>query len=541
LKRKFLIETKQLKYAYRKSSNQWVLNGIHLSIGTDEYILVCGASGSGKSTLCRTFNGLIPHFYGGSIRGDVHVAGISVMDQPVACLFATIGMVSQNAEAQLFNTTVEKEIAFGLESLGLPRSEIIKKIVQTAEIINIEPLLDRNPHTLSGGEQYLVLIAAVLATDPQLIILDEPYANLDPVNVQRVQAALRAVHARGKGIIVCEHRLPLVIDDAQRMVLVQNGSIVLDGPPNKVLTQNIEPFGLELPIAVRLANQLGLKNAPFNIDRFVSVLPEHRRSLNFLPNPPKKAPAKQSVVLKADNVSYNTNGSQVLKDVSLTLRKGECAALIGANGAGKTTFLKQLTGIHRPTNGKIVIKGKDTGSFKTSQLARFIGIAFQNPDNQFFKLTVEDEVKVGPQTMGCYDEAWINEITAMFHLDAYRKRAPYTLSGGEKKRVGFAAALASKPDILVLDEPTAGQDFHFRKTLGILLERLRRQGITIIIATHDLAFAEQHAHQWLLMADGQVIAKGSPWQVMAHDLAMKRANVFPTDAFKIYNSISEKN
>jgi energy-coupling factor transporter ATP-binding protein EcfA2 len=231
----------------------------------------------------------------------------------------------------------------------------------------------------------------------------------------------------------------------------------------------------------------------------------------------------------------------VLKDVSISLRRGECSALIGANGAGKTTLLKQLTGIQRPTIGKITIKGEDIGRVKASTLARSIGIAFQNPDNQFFKLTVEDEIKAGPVAMDCYDEAWIKEITELFHLDDYLKRAPYRLSGGEKKRVGFASALASKPDILVLDEPTAGQDFQFRNTLGILLKKLRHQNITIIIATHDLAFAEQHSQQWLLMADGKIISTGHPWQVMADDEAMKHANMFPTDAFKIYNEVSEKN
>jgi len=541
LKRKFLIEAKHLEYAYRKNSRNWILNGINANIEPDEYLLVCGASGSGKSTLCRTFNGLIPHFYGGTISGEIRVAGLSIMKQSVASLFATVGMVSQNAEAQLFNNTVEKEIAFGLESLGLPRSEIKRKIAQTAEVINIKSLLNRNPHKLSGGEQYLVLIAAVLASDPQLIILDEPYANLDPVNVQRVQKALRTVHAQGKGIIVCEHRLPLTIADAQRVVLMKNGSIVKDGTPDEVLSQNIEHFGLELPVAAQLANQLGLKNAPLNIDRLMSILPEYRIPLNLRPYPPKISPAKESVVLETNNVSFSTNGSQVLRNVNLTLRKGECVALIGANGAGKTTLLKHLTGIYRPTKGKIIINGKDTCFVKTSQLAKSIGIAFQNPDNQFFKLTVEDEIKAGPLAMGCFDEEWMKKIISLFHLEAFSDRAPYTLSGGEKKRVGFAAALAAQPDILVLDEPTAGQDFHFRKTLGALLAELMNKGHTIIIATHDLAFAEQHAHQWFLMADGQIILNGAPWEVMAEEKAMKRANMFPTDTFKLHDILSGKN
>jgi len=235
----FLIEIESLRYAYRKNSAGWILDGIDLKIRPDEYLLICGASGSGKSTLCRTFNGLIPHFFGGSLQGDIRIAGIPIPEQSVGRLFATLGMVFQNPEAQLFNGTVEKEIAFGLESIGLARPEIKKRIAEAAATAQIEGLLPKNPHELSGGEQQLVSIAAILALRPQMIILDEPYANLDPVNVRRVRTALKQIHQNGTGIIISEHRLGLTVADAERIIVLHQGGIVLNGSPDEVLQHDI--------------------------------------------------------------------------------------------------------------------------------------------------------------------------------------------------------------------------------------------------------------------------------------------------------------
>lgn len=252
--------------------------------------------------------------------------------------------------------------------------------------------------------------------------------------------------------------------------------------------------------------------------------------------PPDLPPAAAHIVLEAEHVSFELNGAPILRDISFTLRQGESLAIVGANGAGKTVLLKHLNGLYRPTRGQVRVMGKDTRRVKVSHLARHVGVAFQNPDSQFFKLTVWDEILVGPKALGLYDEAWLRELVKLFRLEPLLQRAPYRLSGGEKKRVAFAAALTHRPAILALDEPTSGQDWHFRSALGNLLAELRAQGQAMLLVTHDLSFAEQHAHRWILLAEGQVVADGSPWRVMADKTAMERANLEPTDSFRIFSA-----
>ncbi|UCE55282.1 MAG: energy-coupling factor ABC transporter ATP-binding protein [Desulfobacterales bacterium] len=528
------ILTNRLQYAYAKSKEHRALDNINLEIKPDEFLLVCGASGSGKSTLCRTFNGLIPHFYEGKLQGQVFVAGESTTGQSVAGLSAQVGMVFQNAEAQLFNRTVELEIAFSLESLGIPRAQIKKRIAETVEMMGIEEFLPRNPHELSTGEQQLVSIVAILATNPQIIVLDEPYANLDHVNVRRVRAALNMIHKRQKGIVICEHRLPQTVNDVQRMVGLQRGHIVLNGTPDKVLQRDIEQFDLETPLSARIGRQLRLPNLPLDVPTLKKDAPAISYPTDLKPNLLQSVPSGSSLILEVENVSFKLDNTKILRDISFALRVGECLAVVGANGAGKTTLLKHLNGLLRPSNGQIRVMGQDTSKSKVSDLARYVGIAFQNPDNQFFKLTVWDEIRIGAKVLGRYDESWLQELVELFGLKPLLNRSPYQLSGGEKKRVAFAGALACKPKILALDEPTAGQDLNFRRVLGEVLAHLRKMGQAVFLVTHDLSFAEQQAHRWLLLSKGQIIADGSPWEVMADANTMTQANLEPTDAFLLY-------
>jgi energy-coupling factor transport system ATP-binding protein len=531
----FLIEIESLRYTYRKSGTGWILDGIDLKIQPDEYLLICGASGSGKSTLCRTFNGLIPHFFSGVLQGDIRIAGIPGAEQSVGRLFATLGMVFQNPEAQLFNQTVEKEIAFGLESIGLARREMKKRIAEAAATARIETLLPKNPQELSGGEQQLVSIAAVLALRPQMIILDEPYANLDPLNVRRVRTALKEIHQNGTGIIISEHRLGLTVADAERIIVLHRGGIVLNGSPDEVLQHDIEVYGLESPLAVSIGRRLGLKPLPLEIDGLKSKVSNDKLPAPLAPAP--LTPTQTNVsdcVLTVDRVSFSAGGKPLLRDISFSLNRGECLALVGANGAGKTTLLKHLNGLNRPTRGEIFVMNKSTRGLKVSLLARSVGVAFQNPGSQFFKLTVWDEIVVGANALDCYDESWINELVRLFKLEPLLSRAPYRLSEGEKKRVAFAAALAARPAILALDEPTAGQDMFFRRALGLLLADLQQRGQAVLLITQDLSFAQEYAQRWLLLAEGEIVAEGPPVRVMGDQAAMERAHLEPTDRFKLY-------
>ncbi|HBY92489.1 MAG TPA: thiamine biosynthesis protein ThiW [Chloroflexi bacterium] len=535
-----VIEIGQLRYRYSTAETRWALDGLNLRIEPGEYLLICGASGSGKSTLCRTFNGLIPHFYGGLLEGHVWVGGQETRTQLVSDLYAHVGLVFQNPQAQLFTGTVECELAFGLESLGLPKAEIRRRVEESAGIVGLSHLLARNPHQLSGGEQQLVAIAAALALHPAIIVLDEPYASLDPANVSRVRAALREIHRRGTAIVLTEHRLSHAIADVERIVVLDQGRIVLDGPPQVVLQEEVEAFGLNLPPVVRLARDLDLPEVPLTVEAAVRALRYRGRLPAWLEEPPSSlAPPTGSSVLQVEDVAFTFEGRPVLQGVCLNLCAGDCLAVVGANGSGKTTLIKHFNGLYRPTQGRVLVLGQDTRQTKVSHLARHVGLAFQNANDQFFRFQVREEIEVGPRTLGCFDEGWLQELVTLFGLKPLLERSPYRLSEGEKKRVAFAAALATRPEILVLDEPTTGQDWAFRQALGDLLGELRARGQTVVLVTHDLEFAEQHADRWVLLADGRVLANGAPWTLMRNETALRRASLEPTQRFQLHLAFSQ--
>lgn len=526
------IETRRLHYAYRQESAGWHLADVDIRIHRGEYVLLCGASGSGKSTLCRTFNGLIPHFYGGRLEGDVRIDGVSTRRQTVAGLFDRVGMVFQNPEAQLFNRTVEGEIAFGLESLSLPRAEIRKRLHGTAEALGITDLLPLNPHLLSGGQQQLVAIAAALALKPTVIVLDEPYANLDAHGVRRVCAVLQRIHRQGTAVVVAEHRLGAALPDARRIMVMASGRLALDGTVQTVLAKDLTAFGLEIPQAAAVSRRLGLRPICTTMDQLRARLAEKTETLPAArPALPPPAAHGGRPLLAVRGLSYAVGGRPILEDVGFELNAGECVAVVGGNGAGKTTLLKLLMGLRRPSGGRILLNGKETARWRVSTLARHMGLAFQNPNNQFFKMTVWDEIQVGAQALDCYDEAWLNRLVRLFGLAPLLKRSPFRLSGGEKKRVAFAAALAARPTILALDEPTSGQDGRFRQALGELLVRLQQDGQSVLMVTHDLNFAERHARRWLVLGQGRVLADGPPDHIMAQPDLMRRAGLEPTDGF----------
>jgi energy-coupling factor transport system ATP-binding protein len=527
-----IIAARNLTYRYRQDDPRPVLDAIDLDIAPDDYLLITGRSGSGKSTLCRTFNGLIPHFYGGLLEGDVFVEGRSVRGTTVADLFDRVAMAFQNPDAQLFCRSVEQEIVFGLESLGIDRQAIEDRLKAALDAVGIDGLRHQAPQNLSGGEKHLVLIAALLALRPRVLVLDEPFANLDPVNVLRIRGLLRKLHADGCGIIVCEHRLSRAVPDATRMVVIHRGRIAADGDPHQVLARADAAWGLEPPLAMRLGAALGLDPPSRTIEELGSLPP--RIDLIEEMEPPLPKPVVQTgrkPVLKVGHLGCRMAGRPLLQEIGFSLYSGECLAIVGANGAGKTTLLRHLIGLQRPSKGSIRIDGHDIGKTPVSELARVVGLAFQNPDNQFFRFSVEQEIQAGPEVLGCLDTGWIAELMSLFQLETYRSKAPYRLSGGEKKRVAFASALAARPKVLALDEPTAGQDFEFRRNLRTFLHRMQARGQAVIIVTHDLTFAERTAGRWLLMAGGRLLADGSPERIMADRTLMSRAGLQATDRF----------
>ncbi len=532
-----LVELARVRYFY-EDATKYALDDIDFQLEPGEFVLLAGASGSGKSTFCRLLNGLIPHFHGGALGGIVRVDGLDTREHPVHELFGRVGLVFQNPDAQLFNSTVARELAFGLESQGLPRDEILARVEWAIRATHIEHLRDRAPHSLSGGEQQIVAIASILALRPSVLVLDEPFANLDPETIARVRGLLREIHAAGTAIIVAEHRLHASLQDATRLVVLDHGRVVRDGPPREVLRDDVSAYHLNTPFVVRLAHASGWRELPLSVDEAVSIARAQKQiTLPAARNGAHLAPLDAPLVLGVRDVAFIRDGREILRDIRLDLARGECVALVGRNGSGKTTLLKHLNGLYRPSRGEVLVKDLNTQHTPVSTLAGIVSLVLQNPNDQLFKPNVREEIEVGPRALGRLDPAWIDQLIDRFALRPLLDRSPFTLSEGEKKRVAFAAALAARPEILALDEPTTGQDLAFRTALARLLQELQDQGVAIILATHDLEYAEQVATRWVVLADGQVVAAGSPDEVMGNPQAMDRAALRPTARFRFEREV----
>ncbi len=470
-----MIQLSNVRYRYGQAPGEWALDGIDLSVTKGEYLLLCGGSGSGKTTLAYLLNGLVPHFFEGTLEGSVIVKGRNTNDCTVTDLLSSVGLVFQNAEAQLFNGTVENEIAFGLESLGLPAGEIEKSIERTAAMLRIQHLLERSPATLSGGEKKLVAIASVLSLNPPILVLDEPLAHLDWEGVRKTRDLLSNLHDRGATLVVIEQRVEKILEDADRCVVMDQGKIVFDGAAEKA----------------------------------------HETLLNrhLIPSYPlKPAPEKwtETVLLQAESVSREIEGRPVLKNISVEIKEGEIVAILGKNGAGKTTLIKHFNGLLRSRQGEIHYMGKGIRGMSPSEMAARIGISFQNPNDQFFKNSVKDELTVGVRVDEKGSQEWVAELCALFHLHELLEKSPYRLSEGQKKRVAVASILAMKPKLLILDEPTAGQDGRFLEIFAALLFSLRQKGFTIVMVTHDMEFALATSERWIVVHEGRIVGEGPP-------------------------------
>ena len=488
-----MIIFSNINYRYAKASKAWVLHGIDLSIEKGEYVLLCGGSGSGKSTLGYLLNGLIPHFFDGTLQGTVSILGQDTRDLTVADMFSKVGLVFQNADAQLFNSTVENEIAFGLESLGQSAREIEIEIERTAKALGIGHLLGRPPTALSGGEKRLVTIASVLCMSPPIIILDEPLAHLDWEGAERVLTVLRDLHQQGTTVMVIEQRVGVLLSDVTRCLVLDRGKLLFDG------TSEAAP-----PVLVE--------------QHLVPHYPLKRKNTN----------REQQPLLQVQQVSHEMDNRPILHHASFDVKEGEILAIVGRNGSGKTTLIKHFNGLLQPDGGNLFFLGKGIRPTASPEIAAQIGISFQNPNDQFFKNTVEDELMIGWRLVRCDSEEWFEELCTLFDLHELMGESPYRLSEGQKKRVAIASILVMRPRLLVLDEPTVGQDGRFLEALASLLLSLREKGFTIVIVTHDLKFAFATAERWVVMYNGRVVGTGPP-RKLAGNKALIQMGALGTD------------
>ncbi len=425
-------------------------------------------------------------------------------------------------------------------------AEIEKRLSWASRLGGLGSLFERSPHSLSGGEKQRVALGVVLSLRPRLLLLDEPFTHLDPEGAEGLREVLRSVQKEGLAIAVAEHRLHEVISDSERLLVLCLGRAAADGSPREVLSGDVSQYDLNLPPLIRLFRAMGWNGSPLTEEEALQALKSQdllRPALSKLGSPEGALPLpgfqnrKRESVVVMEDVWFGYQDAPVLRGISLTLNRGECVALVGRNGAGKTTLIKHLNGLLKPKRGTVEVLGRNTLRTPVAALARHVGFAWQNPNDQLFQATVRDEVLTGPRALRAYDPGWCNLLQERFELGPLLERSPFLLSEGQKKRVSFAAALSSRPEVVVLDEPTAGQDESFRRELGRFISELLGEGKTVLLVTHDLEFAAEHAGRWIALAGGRIVADGPPDSVMADPSVMSEAGLRPTQRFRLMQAL----
>jgi energy-coupling factor transport system ATP-binding protein len=551
-----IIEVEGLRYTYPNVESP-ALRGVDLSIDEGEFILLTGPSGCGKTTFGRCLNGLIPHFYNGDLEGSVLVNGLDVREHATSKLALNVGLIFQNPDNQIFALTVEKDVAFGLENLGTPRAQMMEDIAWALNATGIDHLRDRGTHELSGGQKQRLAIASILTMRPRILVLDEPTSFLDPIGAERTFQVLDTLNRdHGITIILIEHRVDLAAKYVGKVVLFGEGRITRVGSPEDIfLEEETRLAGIGVPKLVELTKRLRAQNldmpvTPLSPEAFIRqinpILPH--RGIPTAKNIPSDLDGfagehRSNPLIQVEGVSYSyPSGVEALRDVSLTIHKGEFIAIMGENGAGKTTLVKHFNGLLRPQSGRITFEDVDITDLSVAALARKVGLVFQNPDDQLFSENVEKEISFALDNFGFEKDVVEKRVgwsLNLLDIEKYRESSPFILSGGERKRVALASVLAWDPDVVVLDEPTIGQDYRQKERLRHFLVQLRTQGKTIIIVTHDVEFVAECEPRIVLMAEGEIIGDGTTKEIMTDAEAMKRASVAPPMITKVFTKLSE--
>ena len=478
-----MIEVTDLTVRYREQQQRTALEDVSFTVGRGQFVLLSGPSGCGKSTLAHSLNGLIPHTSSARMTGRVVVDGLETAAHSLSELAAHVGLVFQNPATQLFNATVEEEVAFAPRNLGLPAEEVAARVAFALDATGISPLRGRAIRTLSSGEQQRVAIASVLALRPQVLVLDEPTSNLDWRGVEQVMSTLARLHRQQRlTILVIEHRLHAVVPLADRVLLMRGGRIAADGRPEDVFADK------------EWLNTLGLRY-PWRFADLQSAI----CNLQSTPPPPGIHP-----LVAIQNLEAGYGRRTVLQGLDLALYPGEFAALVGDNGAGKSTLAKVLAGLLRPRRGRITWDEK----LRRLPLGRRVGFLFQNPLDQLVCDTVEEEFAFGPRNLRLAVRERVETTLAVAGLTALRHRRSAALSVGEQQRTALAAALSTDPRLLILDEPTMGQDWAHLSHLMESLIQLNHNGQAILLITHDDKLVCRYARRIILLAEGRIVADG---------------------------------
>ena len=522
-----IFKVENLTYYY-PGTKEPALRGINLEIKDGEFILIAGGSGSGKSTLARVLAGLIPDFYGGRLGGKVFFAGKEIKTMDRRKLAREVGMVFQDPEKQIVQTSVEAEIAFGLENLGLPGNEMARRVAETCSFMNLSPLKDAFTANLSGGQKQKLALASVLAMQPRVLVLDEPTSQLDPVSAEEILNLVKRLNEEmGFTVILVEQRMERCFHLADRVLLIEEGEIVCAGDAREVARRAVQRDRPFIPPVARFFAAFNTSWIPVTVKEGRELLRAHLNPKNINAKPAVPCLKKFSTVkdrernnaISLKNVWFTyPDGCAALKDINLDIKEGDFTAVLGENGAGKSTLLKLVAGLLKPGRGKVYVQGKDTGKNGYKEIRKFMAYLSQNPNDYLFQETVEDELRFTLNNFGLKEENLLEDVIRKLHLERYRRRNPRDLSSGERQRVALASVLVTGPGLLILDEPTRGIDVRLKAELGKFLQEEAAAGKTVVVVTHDVEFASEFADHIVMMFAGRIVSAGEKHAVLGKSI-----------------------
>lgn len=541
--KKPIVEFKDFGFMY-KTQSELTLQNINLTIYEGEKVLILGPSGSGKSTLANCINGLNPFSYEGTITGSLKVAGIETKNASIFAISKAVGTVLQDSDAQFVGLSVGEDIAFALENDNVPRKEMIPKVQKASEIVGMEDFLLHVPYELSGGQKQKVALAGVIHDNVDILIFDEPLAALDPKTGMVAVDLIDRIHEKNKKtILIIEHRLEDVLyRKVDRIVLMNEGRIVFNDNPDKLLASNLlMKYGIREPLYIMALKYAGCKlreeqnlSDVYQLDLETfreSLIRQQQLALN------KYEPKLGEEILKIDSVSFSYDTKEVLSNISFAIRKGEKVAVIGKNGAGKSTIAKLICGIIRPNKGSITINGQDYMKYSMKEIGEKIGYVMQNPNQMLVKDIILNEVQLALLLRGKSQseiKETVKRTLKMCGLYGMRNWPVTAVSYGQKKRITIAAMLVLQPDIIILDEPTAGQDyFHYTEIMNFLEDLNKQYGITIVFITHDMHLAIEYTDRAIVFAEGKLIADDAVFRVLSNKEVIEKANLKQTSLFEL--------
>lgn len=541
--KKKIIEFKDFSFQYRVQAEPTVKN-INLSIYEGEKVLIVGPSGSGKSTLAHCINGLVPFFYDGIVTGQLNINGNDATKMNIFELSKIVGTVLQDPDSQFIGLTVGEDIAFKLENYCISQDEMIDRVDKSAELVDIKKELYSSPYKLSGGQKQRVTLAGVTVDDVKILLFDEPLASLDPATGESaIELIDKMQKQNNKTAIIIEHRLEDVLHcDVDRVIVMDKGEIIADTTIDEIIRKDIlRKVGIREPLyltALRYADceindTLKLKNIEtLELGEYKEKLKDWYENIEVY-----ESDENQNPILELDNIcfSYN-NEKQILKNVSFKINKGDMAAIVGRNGAGKSTISKLVCEFYKPTSGRILFDGKDMVDYTIKERSEKIGFVMQNPNQMISKTMVYDEVAFGLKIRGLSDseiKERVEETLRICGLYGYRNWPISALSFGQKKRVTIASILVLNPDMIILDEPTAGQDFkHYTEIMEFLVD-LNKKGVTILMVTHDMHLMLEYTNKVIVLSEGEKIADNIPAYILTNKEIIEKANLKETSLHQL--------